>query len=159
GITLRFSGNGEQAQVFGPLPANTIAGDTERLGAFWSPVLDGDVATLEIHVEAGVRVPSAVLNVAQISHQVVAPGSLNKMSTKAVSDIGASASCNIDIACVTPQSTAFVNSTKAVAAIEFTQEDGFTYLCTGQLLNDSVSSNTPYFFSANHCLNSAMAAR
>src|SRR4029078_5461421 len=60
--------------------------------------------------------------------------------------------------CVTQ--TACLSSTKtAVAAIEFTQEDGYTYLCTGQLLNDSVASNTPYFFSAQHCLDSAMAAR
>jgi hypothetical protein len=40
-----------------------------------------------------------------------------------------------------------------------TKEDGFTYLCTGALLNDSLSSNTPYLFSASHCIDSAMAAR
>jgi lysyl endopeptidase len=159
GVSLRFSGNGEHAQVFGPVPAAAVASDTRRFGLFWSPVLDGDAATLEIQLDAGVRVPSASLIVARISHQVVAPVSLRKLDAKAVADIGTSGSCNIDVACVTPQTTAFTDSTKAVAAIEFTQEDGFTYLCTGQLLNDSVSSNTPYFFSANHCLNSATAAR
>ncbi len=159
GISFRFSGNGEHAQVFGPILANTVASDTRRFGMFWSPVLEGDVATLEIHAEAGVRVPNAPLTVAKVSHQVVPPASLDKIDAKAVQDIGTAASCEIDAACVTPQTTAFVNSRKAVAAIEFTQEDGFTYLCTGQLLNDSTSSNTPYFFSANHCLDSAMAAR
>ena len=158
GVEARFSGNGEHAQVFGPIPANKIASDTERFGLFWSPVLEGDVATIEIHVDAGVRVPSVPIAVAKISHQVVAPGSIGKLTAKAVQDIGRADTCEIDVACVTPQSTAFVDSRKAVAAIEFTQEDGVTYLCTGQLLNDSRSSNTPYFFSAQHCLDSQMAA-
>ncbi len=159
GVSLRFSGNGDLAQVFGPIPANAVAGDTQRFGVFWSPVLDGDTATIEIHVDAGTSVPAVPLTIARVSHQVVAPATIGKMDTKAVEDIGTSGACEIDVACVSPQTTAFVDSTKAVAAIEFTQEDGFTYLCTGQLLNDSVSSNTPYFFSANHCLDSAMAAR
>ena len=159
GVSLRFSGNGDLAQVFGPIPANTVAGDTQRFGIFWSPVLDGDTATIEIHVDADTSVPAVPLTIARVSHQVVAPEAIDKIGTKAVEDIGTSGACEIDVACVSPQTPAFVDSTKAVAAIEFTQEDGFTYLCTGQLLNDSLSSNTPYFFSANHCLDSAMAAR
>ena len=158
-VTLRFSGNGEHAQVFGPVPANVVADDTDRFGMFWSPVLEGDVALIEIHAERGVRVPDAVLTVAMISHQVVAPASLQKLDAKAVQDIGMSGNCNIDVACVTPRTPAFVESSKAVAATEFTQDDGFTYLCTGTLLNDSLASNTPYFFSASHCLDSATAAR
>ena len=159
GVTLRFTGNGSLARVFGPVPADAAASDTKRFGRFWTPVLDGDVATVELHVQAGVRIPAAVLDVAGVSHQVVAPSSLDKMSAKDVHDIGTAGSCNIDVACVTPQSPAFADSRKAVAAIEFTQDDGFTYLCTGTLLNDSVASNTPYFFSANHCLDGATAAR
>src|SRR5207237_1302659 len=56
-----------------------------------------------------------------------------------------------DVACV-PQTTAFVNSTKAVTQTLTTWADGSTWLCTGTLLNDSTSSNTAYFFAANHCL-------
>jgi hypothetical protein len=159
GVSVRFASSGDHAQVFGPIPANTIASDTQRFGVFWSPVLDGDTATIEIHVEAGTSVPAVPLTIARVSHQVVAPATIDKLDAKAVQDIGTSGACEIDIACATPQTAALTNSAKAVAAIEFTQEDGYTYLCTGQLLNDSVASNTPYFFSANHCLNSAMAAR
>ena len=159
GIDVRFSGNGSRATVFGPIPANTIASDAQRFGVFWSPVLDGDTATIELHVESGASVPNVPLSIARVSHQVVAPASLNKIDTKAVEDIGTSGACEIDVACVVPQSEALLSSKQAVAEIEFTQEDGFTYLCTGQLLNDSVASNTPYLFSAAHCLNSAMAAR
>jgi lysyl endopeptidase len=159
GVELRFAGNGSHPQVFGPIPANAIASDASRFGVYWSPVLDGDVAHMEIHVEAGVAVPGVALTVAKVSHQVVAAATIGKMSAKAVEDIGTAGSCNVDVACVTPQPQAFVDARKAVAAIEFTQEDGFTYLCTGQLLNDSISSNTPYLFSASHCLDSAQAAR
>jgi hypothetical protein len=158
GIGLRFSGNGAHAQVFGPTPAATVVGDARRFGVFWSPVLEGDVATLEIAVKAGVRLDDLAMTLAKVSHQVVAPASLDKLDAKAVQDIGTAASCNIDVACVTPQSAAFVDSRNAVAAIEFMHDDGFTYLCTGQLLNDSVASNTPYFLSASHCLDSALAA-
>jgi hypothetical protein len=159
GIALRFSGNGPRAQPFGPVDAGVVASDATRFGVYWSPVLDGDVATIEVHAGVAAREGDAILTLARISHQVVAPASLAKLDPKAAQDIGTSGSCNIDVACVTPKTPAFVDSTRAVAATEFTQEDGFTYLCTGTLLNDSLSSNRPYFFSASHCLDSAMAAR
>jgi hypothetical protein len=159
GVSFRFSGNGPQARVFGPIPANAIAADTARFGTFWSPVLEGDTATLEIEVEAGVSVRGVSLRIARLSHQLVAPASLRKLSAKELGLIGSSASCEIDVACVTPQSAALTAAARAVAEMDFTQEDGYSYLCTGQLLNDSITSSTPYFFTANHCMNSALAAR
>ena len=159
GISFRFAGNGAQAQVFGPIPANAIAADTARFGMFWSPVLEGDTGTVEIQVEAGVSVRGLALDIVKVSHQVVAPASFRKMSAKDLLQIGAADGCEIDVACVTPQSAALTDAAKAVAEIDFTQEDGYSYLCSGQLLNDSITSSTPYFFTANHCINSAMAAR
>ncbi len=158
-INVRFSGNAERAQTFGPVAASTVAFDTAQFGSFWSPVLDGDVATIEFEIAAGARIPDATLSVVRVSHQVVAPSSLRRLDAKTVEDIGTAGSCNIDVACVTPQSSAFSDAAKAVAEMEFTQDDGFTHLCTGTLLNDAVSSNTPYFFSAAHCLDTATAAR
>jgi hypothetical protein len=106
GVSLRFSGNDPHSQVFGPIPGNAVAGDTTRFGMFWSPVLEGDVATVEIDVESGTSTPAAILTIAGISHQVVAPASLRGMTNKDVSDIGFAGACNIDVACVMPQSTA-----------------------------------------------------
>ena len=158
-VELRFSGSGEHARTFGPVAASAVASDTAHFGSFWSPVLDGDVATIEFEVAAGAKVPDAMLTVVRISHQVVAPSSLRRLDAKTVQDIGTAGSCNIDVACVSPQSAAFGDAAKAVAEMEFTQDDGFTHLCTGTLLNDALSSNTPYFFSAAHCLDTATAAR
>ncbi|MEO8536444.1 MAG: serine protease, partial [Betaproteobacteria bacterium] len=158
GVALRFVGNGAHAQPFGPVAARVIASDAARFGGYWSPVLDGDVATLELSVAAGVDVNATTLTLLRVSHQVVSTASLTKLDAKNVQDIGLAGPCNVDVACVNPRTPAFLDSTKAVAAEEMTKEDGFTYLCTGTLLNDSLSSNTPYFFSAAHCIDSALAA-
>jgi hypothetical protein len=158
GVNVRFSGNGALAQVFGPIPANKIAADTRRFGVFWSPVLDGDTASIEFEVDGATQLSDVPLTIARVSHQVVSPGSIHKLSAKDIQDIGAAGGCEIDVACVMPQTTALTDAARAVAELEFMQDDGFTYLCTGQLLNDSISSNTPYLFSAQHCLNSATAA-
>jgi lysyl endopeptidase len=126
---------------------------------FWSPTLDGDVATIEFHADVGAKLGGATLVVPRIAHHLITGAALKSPDMKTVSDIGTSGACNIDVACVTPQTTAFVNSTKSVAQILFTQEDGVSYLCSGTLLNDSITTGSPYLFTANHCINSALAAR
>ena len=73
-------------------------------------------------------------------------------------DIGQSQSCNIDVACVRP-SAALTDAAKAVAQLLFIGDTaGNEYLCTGTLLNDLPSTNTPYLFTAAHCMTSASAA-
>ena len=157
-LSVRFAGNALTAQVFGPIPANAIAEETARSGVFWSPALDGNVATIELHAGPGVKVDGIKLTIPRIAHHLVAGAAL-KDAAKTVGDIGRSGVCEIDVACVQPQTTAFVNATKAVAEILFTQENGSSYLCTGTLINDATASNTPYFYTANHCINSDLAAR
>jgi hypothetical protein len=158
-VEVRFAGSASGAPVFGPLAANAVAAQTAQYGSYWSPVLRGDTAVIELHALAGAKLTGATLRLTKVSHQLVDPSALKSMSRKTVEDIDSSGTCNIDVACVTPQTQAFVNATKQVAEILFTQENGNSYLCTGQLLNDSTQSFTPYFFSASHCLNSATAAR
>jgi hypothetical protein len=158
-LSVRFSGNAPTAQVFGPIPANTIAEETARSGLYWSPTLDGDVATIELQAGAGAKIDGIKLTIPRVAHHLLAGMALKQSDAKTVSDIGSSDACEIDVACVQPQTTAFVNATKAVAEILFTQESGSSYLCTGTLINDSTSSNTPYFYTADHCIDSDMAAR
>jgi len=158
-VSVRFAGNAVNAPVFGPVPANSIAEDTSRFGAYWSPTLEGSVATIEFRAPAGAKLDGVTLTVPRVSHHMVAGLALKQPQAKAVEDIGTSDACNVDVKCVVPQSTALTNSAKAVAEILFTQEDGTTYLCTGTLLNDTITSGTPYFFTADHCINSATAAR
>jgi hypothetical protein len=66
-----------------------------------------------------------------------------------VGDIGASGACEVDVACVaTP---AALSQARAVAKLLFT-ERGNSFVCTGTLLNDSIASNTPYLYTASHCM-------
>jgi hypothetical protein len=52
---------------------------------------------------------------------------------------------------------AITSQAKAVAKMFFS-EQGNSFLCTGTLVNDSISSNTPYFLTASHCIDSQEAA-
>jgi lysyl endopeptidase len=147
GVSIRFAGPG--AQVYGPYAASTIA--QERI--YWSPVLDGESATMEIYLPPGVAPETIDLRLAKLSHLVTVGALLAK--SEPTSDIGQSQSCEIDIACVaTPAAT---NQARSVAKLVFT-EGGVTFLCTGTLINDSAVSNTPYVYTASHCMDSQEAA-
>lgn len=150
-VTVRVSGTTPDAPVFGPWPANRIAEVARVEGAFWTPVIEGDTAAIEIHAPADVPVDSIKLQMLRISHLAAAGESLRKLDPK-ILDIGTAGSCEVDVACVANPTQALFNTAKSVAKMVFTDPDGTTYTCTGTLINDSVASMTPYFFTANHCM-------
>ena len=158
-LALRFVGQGSASTVFGPVPARTLIDDTVRFGQFWSPVLEGDTATIELHAGAGVALENVVVGLPRVSHHVVGGAGLQKLSVKNAADIGRAGSCEIDLACVVPLTQPLVEAGRAVAKMLFTKENGLGVLCTGTLLNDSLQSFTPYLFAASHCMESAIAAR
>ena len=145
GLMVRFAG-AAGSQVFGPYPASMIAGQTP----FWSPVLEGNTATIELALPAGAAVGDAMISLPLISHLVVAGAALKQADP--LHSIGASGSCEVDVACMSStlqqQAATAIN---AVARVVLT-DLGQTYLCSGTLLNDSITSGTPYFLSANHCI-------
>ncbi|MEO8345147.1 MAG: serine protease [Betaproteobacteria bacterium] len=157
-LTLRFAGSGANAEVFGPIPASAVSRDTEQFGEFWSPVLDGEIATVEIHAGAGVELDGTALTLPRLSHQVVRSVELRALAGKTVTEIGLAQSCNIDVACVTP-TAALSDAASSVAQLFLVGEDGGPYLCTGTLLNDVPSTGTPYLYTAAHCIPSAKVAR
>jgi lysyl endopeptidase len=157
GLSVRFAG-GDGTTIFGPFPADAIAVDAARFGQFWSPVLEGDVAIIEIHAGAGVPVDGVTLMLPRVAHQVVGSAEMRSMSARSVSEIGLAQSCNIDVACIRP-GPALSDAARAVAKLLFVGDNaGTQYLCTGTLLNDLPSTNKPYLFTAGHCMGSANAA-
>jgi hypothetical protein len=96
--------------------------------------------------------------VERVSHLVVAGAELKRIDAKRVTEIGASGSCEIDLACVTPLSPALEDAASSVAQVVYTVSDGRTGLCTGTLLNDTVTDFQPYLFSGNHCIDSQAVA-
>lgn len=157
GLSVRFASKGAGAAVHGEVSGAAIAEDTLRAGQFWSPVLAGDTAAVELHVAAGAAIPDAVLAVPRVSHQLIAGADL--LAPYAKSGIGSAGSCNIDLACLAPPNAPAQALAKAVARLTFVGDDGRSYLCTGTLLSDSVQSQVPYLLTANHCIDSAAVAR
>jgi hypothetical protein len=148
-VALRFAGSGDPQQVFGPYSAKEVAASR----VYWSPVLEGDFATVEIYVPRGVAPADVQLAIPMISHLVVTGEGLQR--SQPVDDIGTADGCEVDVACVA--TTAALDQARAVAKLLFT-EGGNSFTCTGTLLNDSIASNTPYLYTASHCMNSQEAA-
>lgn len=158
-FVLRASGSGASGQAFGPFAADAIASAGTRHAIFWTPVLEGERATLELQVPGEVDLTGIVVTLVRVSHLMVAGEALRSgvMPKGGVEDIGRAAACEIDLACV-PSSQALSDVGNAVGKLVFTQDNGATGACTGTLLNDTSGSFTPYVFSANHCLDSAGTA-
>ncbi len=156
-LALRFVGNAPRAEVQGAYPVNAVAEASAQRGAYWSPVLEGDTATIELHAGAGASFDGLVLALGPLSHLVIAGDDLRQIDAKRAADIGDSGSCNIDVACTNP-STALTQAADAVGKLLFNDRSGSTFLCSGTMLNDSVTSFTPYLFTAAHCIEDAFNA-
>jgi hypothetical protein len=155
GMSVRFTG--ASGQVFGPVSASEIRANAQQFGNYWSPIVDGETIKLEFSVPAGTPLAGALANLPLVSHSLVPTNELDKISVKRLADIGTSLPCEMDVKCA-PQTPALTSAASAVASIVFSKPAGGLYLCSGQMLNDSVSDNVPYFFTANHCIDSAAAA-
>jgi hypothetical protein len=135
-------------EILDTIKRNLAAGDvTEAAHTWWSPVIEGGEAVLEIELPAGADPNDVQVSVPRISHLINSPHTINH--------VGDAASCNLDARCY--EST-WDNASRATAHMIFT-DGGTSYVCSGTLLNDKDSSTyTPYFISANHCISSQTAA-
>lgn len=70
---------------------------------------------------------------------------------KAFKNFGGSGNCNINTSC--SQGNGWENQIKSVALI--TLGDG-TRICSGSLVNNTSQDKTPYFLTANHCLDASL---
>lgn len=151
GAEFRFAGSGNLAEVLGPVSAER----SMRNPVYWSPVVQGETVTVEVYLPPGTSAGDADFSVSAVSHLVTSPvqpdsASLMEQST--------STSCNLEQDAVCYYGTAAIqNTANSVARMEFTESDGNGYLCTGTLLN-SLVQNTPYFWTANHCISDATTA-
>ncbi len=151
-VTVRFAGSAAGAPVFGPFPAIEVAEATAKFGVYWSPVLDGSTATIEIHAPPGVARERIAVRLTRVSHLAVAGAGLKFADPKRVTEIGRAGSCEIDVVCVTPPTQSLRDAADSVAQIVFTLDDGRTGLCTATMLNNSVTDFQPYLYAAGHCI-------
>lgn len=152
---LRFAGSLGGASVVAMTTGREIAGLLDSSRMFWTPGTDGDTQTVEIYLPRGVDPARVALRAPQLSHLLA--NSLDDF--KILKNIGASGACNIDAVCKAGElGRNYVNAKNAVAHMVFV-DAGNSYVCTGTLLTDTDSSSqTPYFYSANHCIENQTVA-
>lgn len=142
GAEVRFYAPGETAAAGGSFEADFLTTQRKSLGdgeAFWSPVVHGETAVVEIWVPSWRRGADVRVSVREISHIH------ESLAAKDLSDIGSSGSCNKDIACFKKWLTAG----DAVAKIVY-ESGGGTFLCTGQLMANPKEKFL--FLTAAHCI-------
>ncbi len=116
---------------------------------YWSPVIPGERAGLEIYLPAGIDPSKVQLAISGISQLVVLP------TAKDLQELNASGFCQEDIAC---QDAAWGETGTSVAKMVYV-ENGSSFLCTGTLINDlDNSTQTPFFLSAEHCISDQATA-
>ena len=152
GAELRFAGEDGAGTVYGPYRVEDIV----AMGSmYWSPVLEGEHAIVEIFVADG-AVPSDVsLRITQVSHLFA---SLQDPNLDAAVKVGESGPCEVDLICRSATDPALASAGRAVARMAFTSSGGGTGYCTGTLLNPIGGSFIPYFYSANHCISTQSVA-
>jgi lysyl endopeptidase len=148
GAEIRFAGNAGMGIVHGPVTADDIL----NLGSpYWSPVLEGDTAIVEVFVPVGAS--RASLAIGLVSHLFGDPA--DPMLEKSLK---AAQTCQVDFICRAANDARLAETGRAVARMIFTTSGGGSSLCTGTLLNPSDGSLAPYFYSAHHCISTQSTA-
>jgi hypothetical protein len=125
-----------------------------RQGVYWTPVTEGDRQVAELYLPRGIAASSLRVRIESASHLVASPG--DKFAK--AGGVGASQSCQLDVACVSHPTEAFANASRSVARMVYTT-NGASYLCTGTLVNGAnPGSQVPFLHTASHCINSEAAA-
>lgn len=134
---------GAELYVYDP-NHETVHGPYQRKdatrGQLWTPVVPGSEAVVELKLPPGTR-SALSLKLTDISHgfRSLDPASSKRAEAKA-------RSCNIDVAC--PQADPWRDQVRSVGFYSVYGEE----LCSGSLINNTNSDRTPYFLTAEHCL-------
>lgn len=119
---------------------------------FYSPVVPGDTATVELRVP-----PRAAIGAAELEISDVGAGFRDMFKRSKIGEPGSSGACNVDVAC--PLGQPYPNEIRAVGFYEFQATDGEYYICTGTLVADVPQDRRNYFLTAHHCMSAASEAQ
>lgn len=152
-VELRFAGSDNPNRVVAVVTAGEAQRQLDAQGLYWTPSTDGQTQLIEIYRPAHVSASMARVGAPQLTHLLTN----SRSDFKILEKIGESASCNVDTACrINELGERFVRAKNAVAHMVFIKsENGQTgaFICTGTLLNDTVTgTQAPYFYSAHHCI-------
>jgi elongation factor P hydroxylase len=140
--------DGEEVYVYGAATDSIVFGPfTDKgpwgSGEFWSGTVDGDTAVIEFYKRTDEN--GHGFEIFEISHI------LAELDWRLRSNEPDVLNCEVDASCYgDPEKN-------AVARILF--NDNGARVCTGTLLNNLAQDETPYFLTANHCVNSQAVAQ
>jgi hypothetical protein len=122
--------------------------DSEAPLLYWTPVVLGEVLGAEIYLPPGVPVEGLRVGVLRVSH--LYENMVSGVSCPLGIGMGCSDACNLDATC---HESGWPNVMPGVALMTFTNEAGFSSVCTGTLMNDQdPNTQIPYFLTAEHCI-------
>ena len=153
-VEIRFRAEGDAAVSYGPAGAR----DFDAHGRYWSPVLRGERAFIEIFVPGGTATGTLDIAISALSHLFADPADAGfDAQAKAFGD--ADGRCQHDLVCRAAGDPALANVGKAVARMIFSDgAGGSSFACSGTLLRSSDNSGVPYFYTAAHCIDTNSAA-
>lgn len=155
---FRFYAQGEQTaftvsghEIMDAVVRNLGSGARDiEARTWWSPVIEGEEITIEITLPPGTPSDALRFSIPRLAHQFSSAIDTTTLMEK----VGQSASCHLDATCYV---STWGNESKATAKMSF-MSGGYSYVCSGTLLNDTANSRTPYFLSANHCISAQTEA-
>jgi hypothetical protein len=139
GEAVYVYGAGANSIVFGPFTNKGPWGS----GEFWSGTVDGDTVVIEFYTRPDEK--GQGFEIFEISHI------LREVDWRPRSNEPDVLFCEVDASCNR------VSENDAVARIVFNSNG--PHVCTGTLLNNVAQDETPYFLTANHCVNSQAVAQ
>jgi len=150
---LRFAGSAEPERVIGVISGKKAKALRNTNQVYWTPSTEGETQNIEIYLPSTVATQAVDIRLEGVSHIFTsARDHRNAAASVEMLVVGNSLPCHVDTVCkFAGLGTAFENASKATARVEFITDNGLLH-CSGTLLNNSMASGEPYFFSAAHCI-------
>ncbi len=124
---------------------------------FWPGPIIGDIVTVELKVSAEYK-DNATFAINQVSRGyrkiwqdydfLSKSDRINFWTKDNTKDFEKSGSCNVDVVC--NEGDDWQEQIKSVGRYTITKSSG-TFLCTGQMINNTNNDGMPLFLTANHC--------
>lgn len=146
-ISFRVQGNLDSSPI-GPVD-NTDIHDN----AIWLPITHGNSTDLEIFVDE-ISPPDSLNFEIDAINLILTDLSDSDPSRFAAQRLGLASDKELDLDCYKNEVDvypALSDAASATALIDFIS-DGFSFQCTGTLLNDMKGTGIPWFATANHCI-------
>lgn len=147
-VEVRVAGEAQPDSIFAAT-ARDAREQSDGNGWFWTAVTEGERQRIELFAPEGTDIASIASPVAAVSQFLISMQGDLEVALKGIGDSG---TCNINAVCRDGAlGASYVATKNAVAWMNF-MSGGGTFVCTGTLLNDRDATNTPWFFTAHHCI-------